>query len=54
MDEAQIKRELKRIREEREAQQSAQTNSLFGSMDGFDDTDIKGGDNNEQEGFEEV
>lgn len=48
MDEAQIKRELKRIREDQAAQQSAQSNSLFGSMD-FGDTDIKGGEANEYE-----
>ena len=50
MDEAQIKRELKRIREDRELQQSAQANSLFGSMD-FGETDIKGGEANEQNGI---
>jgi hypothetical protein len=47
MDEAQIKREIKRIREDQAAQQSAQSNSLFGSMD-FGDTDIKGGELDEQ------
>lgn len=46
-DEAQIKRECDLIRKEMEEQRTAQNNSLFGSMD-FGDTDIKGGELNEQ------
>lgn len=46
-DEAQIKRECDLIRKEMEEQRTAQNNSLFGSMD-FGDTDIKGGELDEQ------
>ena len=46
-DEAQIKRECDLIRKEIEEQRTAQNNSLFGSMD-FGDTDIKGGELDEQ------
>jgi transcriptional regulator with XRE-family HTH domain len=46
-DEAQIKRECDLIRKEMEEQRTAQNNSLFGSTD-FGDTDIKGGELDEQ------